>query len=109
MYQKFYGLRELPFELTPNPEYLYLTPGHREALSNLQYGLSTGKAVTLLVGEAGMGKTTLLRAAVESELCRSVCCVCVSNPTLTRGEFIEVLARSFSLSADAAVSKAALL
>jgi type II secretory pathway predicted ATPase ExeA len=109
MYQKFYGLRELPFELTPNPEYLYLTAGHREALSNLQYGLSTAKAVTLLVGEAGMGKTTLLRAAVESEWCRSVRCVCVSNPTLTRSEFIEILARSFSLSDDAARSKATLL
>ena len=41
MYQRFYGLRELPFELTPNPRFLFLTPQHREALSNLQYGLST--------------------------------------------------------------------
>ena len=40
MYQSFFGLRELPFELTPNPKYLFLTPRHREALSNLQYGLS---------------------------------------------------------------------
>ena len=109
MYQKFYGLREMPFELTPNPDYLYLTAGHREALSNLQYGLSTAKAVTLLVGEAGMGKTTLLRAAIESEWCRSVRCVSVNNPTLTRNEFIEILARSFSLSAAASHSKAVLL
>ncbi len=56
-----------PFELTPNPKYLFLTPRHREALSNLQYGLSSAKAVTVLIGEAGTGKTTLLRAALESD------------------------------------------
>src|SRR6185295_14543801 len=63
MYQHFYGLRELPFELTPNPKYLYLPPGHREALSTLEYGLSSAKPVTALIGEAGTGKTTLLYAA----------------------------------------------
>jgi general secretion pathway protein A len=109
MYQRFYGLRELPFELTPNPRYLYLTPRHREALSNLQYGLSTAKAVTMLVGEAGTGKTTLLRTALESDACRNVRCVYLNNPALTRAEFVEILARRFELSAEAALSKAAML
>jgi general secretion pathway protein A len=109
MYQRFYGLRELPFELTPNPRYLYLTPRHREALSNLQYGLSTAKAVTMLIGEAGTGKTTLLRTALESDACRGVHCVYLNNPALTRGEFVEILARRFELSAEAALSKAAML
>ncbi len=109
MYKDFYGLRELPFELTPNPRYLYLTRSHHEALSNLQYGLSAGKALTLLVGEAGTGKTTLLRAAVASEWCRHVRCVCVNNPTLTRDEFIEVLARAFDLGPQASRSKTTLL
>ena len=109
MYQRFYGLRELPFELTPNPRYLYLTAGHREALSNLQYGLFSAKAVTLLVGEAGTGKTTLLRAALESDACTNVRCVYLNNPALTRGEFVEILARRFELSPEAAVSKAAML
>jgi general secretion pathway protein A len=109
MYQEFYGLRELPFELTPNPRYLFLFPQHREALSNLEYGLSAAKAVTLLVGEAGTGKTTLLRAALASERCRDVRCVTVSNPALTRDEFVETLARQFQLSRAAAASKATLL
>src|SRR5688572_20377317 len=109
MYQRFYGLRELPFELTPNPRYLYLTARHREALSNLQYGLFTAKAVTLLVGEAGTGKTTLLKAALESDACRHVRCVYLNNPALTRGEFVEILARRFELSSEAAASKAAML
>jgi len=109
MYQEFYGLVEPPFELTANPKYLYLTPGHREALSNLQYGLSAAKAVTLLIGEAGMGKTTLLKAALASERCRQVRAVCVNNPTLTRSEFLEMLARTFALSVAARQSKTVLL
>ena len=109
MYQEFFGLREMPFELTANPKYLYLTPRHLEALSNLQYGLSAAKSVTMLVGEAGTGKTTLLKAAMASERCRQVHCVCLNNPALTRNEFIEILARSFGLSTQAARSKAVLL
>jgi general secretion pathway protein A len=109
MYENFYGLRELPFELTPNPKYLYLTPRHQEGLSNLQYGLFRAKALTVLIGEAGTGKTTLLKAALESEACRNVRCVFLNNPTLTRGEFVEILARNFDLSAEAARSKAVLL
>jgi type II secretory pathway predicted ATPase ExeA len=109
MYQRFYGLRELPFELTPNPRYLYLTPRHREALSNLQYGLSSAKATTLLIGEAGTGKTTLLKGALESDRCRHVRPIYLNNPALTRGEFLETLADRFGLSAQAAQSKAVLL
>jgi len=109
MYQRFYGLRELPFELTPNPKYLYLPPKHREALSNLEYGLSAAKALTVLVGEAGTGKTTLLRAALESERCAAVRCVYLNNPALTRMEFVSMLAARFNLSAEASQSKTALL
>lgn len=109
MYQHFYGLRELPFELTPNPRYLYLTAGHREALANLQYGLSTAKPITVLVGEAGTGKTTLIGAALASEACRQVRCLHLTNPNLTRNEFVEMLARGFSMSSAAARSKATLL
>jgi len=109
MYEAFYDLREPPFELTPDPRFLHLTPRHLEALSNLQYGLSSAKAVTLLIGEAGTGKTTLLRAALESERCHDVRAFHVTNPALTRDEFIEMLARGFALSPAAACSKVALL
>jgi general secretion pathway protein A len=109
MYQHYYGLRELPFELTPNPRFLYLPPRHREALSNLQYGLSSAKAITVLIGEAGTGKTTLLRAALESEACRNVQSVYLNNPTLTTTDFIRLLAIRFELSAPARRSKAVFL
>jgi type II secretory pathway predicted ATPase ExeA len=109
MYLRFFGLRELPFELTPNPRFLYLTASHREALANLQYGLSSAKAVTVLTGEAGTGKTTLIRTALESQECRNVRCIHLTNPGLTRTEFVEMLARGFGLSSGAAASKATLL
>jgi len=83
MYLNYYGLREPPFELTSNPNYLFFTEQHREALSVLEYGLSSAKAVTVLVGDAGTGKTTLLQAALQSERCRSVRTLFLSNPTLT--------------------------
>ena len=109
MYQHFYGLRELPFDLSPDPRYLYLTARHSEALANLQYGISASKGLTLLIGEAGTGKTTLVRAALESKACRSARALYLNNPTLTRGEFLEFLGDGFSLGNDAATSKASLL
>jgi general secretion pathway protein A len=109
MYQRFYGLRELPFELTSNPRYLFFSAAHREALSNLEYGLSTAKAVTVLIGEAGTGKTTLLRAALQSERCQNVRCIYLNNPALTRNEFIQMLAMRFDFEEDAAESKTILL
>lgn len=109
MYVPFYGLRERPFDLTPNPRYLYFSPSHREALGNLEYGISAQKGVTLLLGEAGTGKTTLVRAALAAQHDRNSLCVYLNNPTLTRREFVTFLADSFELGAAAATSKAVCL
>jgi len=109
MYESFYGFREPAFELTSNPRFLFLTAQHREALCHLEYGLSSAKPITVLVGEAGTGKSTLLRAALQSEMCRDVNCVFIDNPTLTREEFVETLAARFDLGARAMASKASLL
>ena len=109
MYERFYGLTERPFDLTPNPRFLYLTARHREALSNLRYGITGRKGVTLLTGEAGTGKTTLIRATLEQQQDRSVHIATVSNPTLSRSEFHEFLAVAFGLSPNAATSKSRFL
>lgn len=109
MYLDFYNLNELPFELTPNSKYLFLTTRQREALSNLEYGLFGAKAVTVLIGEAGTGKTTLLQATLESERCRHVRCVFLTNPALTRDEFVYMLATRFDMDGAAKTSKAVLL
>ena len=108
MYEQFFDLRERPFDLTPSPRFLVLTDSHREALSNLEYGIASRKGITLLLGEAGAGKTTLIRTAVERQGAQ-VHCVHLSNPTLTREEFVEMLAAKFDLTDQAATSKASLL
>lgn len=108
MYERFYGLRERPFGLTPDPRYLLLTESHAEALSTLHYGISSRAGVILVTGEAGTGKTTVLRAALASQP-SSYCFAMISNPTLNRAEFVECLAHTFGLNEGAAQSKAKLL
>jgi type II secretory pathway predicted ATPase ExeA len=105
MYESFYGLAERPFDLTPNPRFLYITPRQREALANLRYGLTTPRGLTLLLGEAGAGKTTLLQATLAELAATQHQVVIISNPTLTRNEFYQHLAQAFQLSASAAESK----
>jgi general secretion pathway protein A len=109
MYERFFGLRERPFDLAPNPRFLYLARRHREALSNLRYGLTTPRGFTLLLGDAGTGKTTLIRTVLAEMKPDQVECVLLSNPTLTRSEFLEFLAEGFKLGPDSAQSKTRLL
>jgi general secretion pathway protein A len=108
MYEQFYGLNARPFDLTPDPRYLVLTEVHREALSNLEYAIGSRKGVTLLIGDAGTGKTTIIRAAMERQPER-IHCVHLQNTALSRAEFIQMLAAQFSLSANARASKTDLL
>jgi general secretion pathway protein A len=112
MYERFYGLRERPFDLTPNPRYLLLTDTHREALGNLEYGISARKGITVLTGEAGTGKTTLIRTAfarASADPGRPTSWVYLKNPRLTRAEFLEFLATRFDLPAEMGKSKTRLL
>jgi general secretion pathway protein A len=105
IYGDFYGLRERPFDLTANPKFLYLAPRQQEALSNLRYGLTTPRGFTLLTGDAGTGKTTLVRAILgelDSSLSKYVL---ISNPTLRRREFYEHLVGELGLSNGASLSK----
>lgn len=113
MYERFFGLRERAFDLTPNPRFLLLTRNHREALCNLRYGVASNHGLTLLIGEAGTGKTTVLRRAMTTPPLehgpRRVSWVHLNNPMLRRGEFIESLATGFTLSTGASGSKARFL
>lgn len=114
MYESYFGLNERPFDLTPNPRYLLLTPTHREALSNLEYGICARKGITVLLGEAGTGKTTLVRKVLAARLregleASSPGWVYLNNPTLTRAEFFEALACGFGLGDSAVTSKTRLL
>ena len=109
MYERFYGLGERPFELTPNPRYLFLSARHSEALTMLQYGTCRRNGLTLLIGDAGTGKTTLVYAALEAHRGLNGSTVHLTNPALTREEFFEFLADGFGLSREAGASKSRFL
>lgn len=65
MYHAFYGLEKDPFHVTPDPEFFYLSPGHREAYGSIVYGVTRGKGFIVITGEVGVGKTMVLRSFLE--------------------------------------------
>jgi general secretion pathway protein A len=65
MYQDFYRLKKEPFHITPNPEFLFLSPSHKQALGSIVYGVRNRKGFIVITGEVGVGKTTILRSYLE--------------------------------------------
>ena len=92
MYKEFYGLSEKPFSKTPDPRFLYLSKGHREALARLQYVIEE-RELALLTGEIGCGKTTISRALMDS-MGESYHFCFIFNPRLNAIEFLRGIARS---------------
>lgn len=109
MYERFYGLAERPFDLTPNWRYLYLTPTHREALTAIQYGISARRGIVVVLGEAGTGKTTIVRSAIRALKRSDVRHVYLTNPMLTRAEFLKFLSQAFHLTPGTADCKVDLI
>ncbi len=97
MYTDFYGLKELPFTLTPDPRFLYFTPSHTEVMANLHYGMESGRGLIVVTGEVGTGKTTLLRWMMQ-RLDRTVMIAYIFNPRLSVAEFYQHLATLFNIS-----------
>ena len=91
MYAEFYGLKELPFALTPDPRFIYFTPSHTEVMANLHYGIEAGKGLVVVTGEVGTGKTTILRWMME-RLDRTVLVAYIFNPRLSVPEFYQHVA-----------------
>ena len=91
MYETYFGLKERPFSKTPDPRFLFLSRGHREALARMQYAVEE-RDLVLLTGEIGCGKTTLSRALMDA-LDDSFKVVCLINPRLTPLEFLSSQAR----------------
>jgi general secretion pathway protein A len=90
VYAEFYGLVRPPFEMTPDPAFLYLGESHREGLATLLYGVQAGKGFVLLTGEVGTGKTTLLHALL-GQLDASTASAFIFNPKLDTLDFFRVL------------------
>jgi general secretion pathway protein A len=108
MYLDFYGLKELPFALTPDPRFLYFTPSHTEAMANLHYGIESGKGLIVVTGEVGTGKTTILRWMMN-RLDRTVLVAYLFNPRMTVSEFYQYVSSPKLLDVPRWESKSELL
>ena len=97
MYRKFFQLQTSPFGTSPDPRFLYMMPHTREALAGLEYGISERKGFTVLTGEVGTGKTTLLRCALSALGQRRVSTSFVFNPLLDPLDFLEFVLTDFGL------------
>ena len=100
MYKKFFGLKESPFNVNPDPRYLFLTPYTQEALACLTYGIETRKGFILLTGEVGTGKTTLINKLLEWLHKESVCTAFVFNPRLSVPQFFDFMMADFGIPCD---------
>ncbi len=96
MYLEYYGLSEPPFDITPNPRFLFYSAKHREAFNHLLYGIRERKGFVQMTGEVGSGKTTLCRALLE-ELDAHFSTALILNPVLSASELIKAIAIEFGL------------
>ena len=90
MYESYFGLKEKPFSIAPDPRYMYLSESHEEALAHLLFGLQEGGGFVQLTGEVGTGKTTLIRALLE-QMPDDVDLALVFNPKLSPLEFVAAI------------------
>lgn len=96
MYLEHYGLNEPPFDITPNPRFLFFSPKHREAFNHLLYGIRERKGFVQLTGEVGAGKTTLCRSMLE-QLGSRFATALILNPVLDADQLIKAIAMEFGL------------
>ena len=96
MYLDYYGLTEPPFDITPNPRFLFYGAKHREAFNHLLYGIRERKGFVQLTGEVGAGKTTLCRAMLE-QLDGQYATALILNPVMSPDELIKAIAIEFGL------------
>jgi len=98
VYLEFYGLKLSPFDITPNPRFLFHSTKHREAFNHLHYGIRERKGFVQLTGEVGAGKTTLCRALLE-KLDGNFSTALILNPVMSGDELMKAIATEFGLNA----------
>ncbi len=96
MYLEFFGFREPPFNITPDPRYLYLSRGHREALDHILYGITQRRGFIQITGEVGAGKSTVCRAVLE-QLGDAYATALILNPSMTGIQLLRTILRELGL------------
>jgi len=102
MYASYFGFKENPFNLTPDPRYLFLSTYHREALDHLLYGINDRKGFIVITGGIGTGKTTLSRALFE-RLDESIKSALIFNSFISDTELLEIVNQEFGIDPDSSV------
>jgi len=109
MYKEFYGLRANPFNMNPDPRYLFLTRHTEEALACLTYGIQSRKGFVLLTGEVGTGKTTLINKLLEWLRLQQVATAFIFNSRLNTMQFLDYMMADFSIPCDSKAKSQILL
>ena len=99
MYTSFYNLKTKPFQISADPDFMWLGEKHQEALATLKYGVLDNKGFLLLTGDVGTGKTTLINTLIQS-LSDDILCASVSDPGLEKLDFFNYIASSFGINQE---------
>jgi len=96
MYESFYGLKEKPFNLLPDPEYLFMSLGHENAYTHLEYAITENKGFVVITGEIGSGKTTLINLLLK-KVPHKIQVGLINNPNINPKQFLKTLCLEFEL------------
>jgi general secretion pathway protein A len=101
MYLDFYRLKQVPFHITPDPHFLFLSPSHKAALGAMIYGIDARQGFVAITGEVGLGKTTIMRSYMERVDTRQLHTICIFNANITFLELLQAIAQEFGLTCPA--------
>src|SRR5512145_1490907 len=99
MYEKFYGLKESAFSLTPDPSFLFLNKRSKEALDQILYGIERREGFALIVGDVGTGKTTMCWALLERLARKKICTALIQNPMLSELDILKAVLQGLGVRA----------
>jgi len=100
MYLNFYNLKKEPFQITPDPSFLYLSPGHKEALASIMYGVEKRKGFILIMGAVGVGKTTILRAYLEKVSAERLRIIYLFNANISYFNLLKYIFRELGITPE---------
>ena len=104
MYEKFYGFKEKPFNITPDPRFVYFSETHKEALAHLRYAIREGKGFSVITGEVGTGKTTLVHTLL-TKIDGTVRTAYIFNPVMNPEDFLNYICEDLGLKSDGVRSR----
>jgi general secretion pathway protein A len=100
MYEKFYGLKEPAFSLTPDPSFLFLNKRSKDAIDSILYSIERREGFSLIIGDVGTGKTTLCWALLEKLARRKICTALIQNPMLSETDILKAILQDLGVHAD---------